>query len=68
MVNVKKFGLNWNEIWSNGTGLQTTWNSMEHTFDNGVKYGIQGLPVIWINGELFSTFEDCTATIYGQNM
>ena len=58
------FGLDWNEIyecWTNGTGLELTWKSMKHSYDCGVKYGIQGLPVVWINDERFSTFEDCTA-------
>ena len=59
-----KYNYDWDELYQcfkNGTGLYETWLSMKRGNDNGEVYGKQGLPVVWVNGTLFSKFWDCNS-------
>ena len=54
--------MDWNQINDCSTskeGLQLLWESAKHGNDAHEIYGIEGLPVVWVNGTRFSTFWDC---------
>ena len=60
----QKYNLDWdtiNECSTSKAGLQLLWESAKHGNEAHEEYGIQGLPVVWVNETLFSTFWDCNA-------
>lgn len=60
----QKYNLNWDNINKCSTskeGLQLLWESAKHGNEAHEEYGIQGLPVVWVNQTLFSSFWDCDA-------
>mgnify|MGYP001166544709 CR=1 FL=1 len=61
--------LPWEEVHTCATGdlgQSLHWESSSFGNNNGVTYGMQGLPVVWLNGERISSFWDCNS--YGTQM
>ena len=58
------YGYNWDELYQCGTdkqGLQLLWESALHGNEANELYGLEGLPVVWVNNTRFSTFWDCNS-------
>ena len=56
--------LPWEEIHTCATGelgQSLHWESSSFGNNNGVTYGMQGLPVVWLNAERISSFWDCNS-------
>ncbi len=60
----EQLGLSFEEIYTCATGelgQQLHWESSSYGNTSEVTYGMQGLPVVWINGERHSEFWDCNS-------
>ena len=60
----QKYNLDWNKINECSTsqaGYKLLWESAKHGNEAHEEYGIEGLPVVWVNESRFSTFWDCDA-------
>lgn len=57
-----KVGLDWEKLktcMASDLGKKLLWDSAKYTNDVGEVYGLQGLPVVHVNGERVSKFWDC---------
>jgi len=48
-----------NECWQGEEGVQLMQGEADKSDSIELKYGISGLPVVWIDGQVFSTFMKC---------